>query len=54
MVTGNPYIVWQQQMEKACIKIFKVLHIDGPDRHYQTVYTKDFEIQNRPLQAVEE
>ena len=41
-------------MKEACFKIFKVVHNDRPDRYYQTDYTKDFQTQCRPLQAVED
>ena len=30
---GIPSVVWQQQMEKAYIKTYKVVHNDRPDRH---------------------
>ena len=41
-------------MEKACIKTYKQVHNDRPDRFYETDYTKDFETQFRPLPLVED
>ena len=29
---GTPTVVWQQQMEKACIRTYKIVHNDRPDR----------------------
>ena len=52
--TGTPSVVWQQQMEKACIKTYKQVHNDRPDQFYETDYTKDFETQFRPLPLVED
>ena len=51
---GIPSVVWQQQMEKAYIKTYKVVHNDRPDRYYDRNYTKDFETQFRPLQLIED
>ena len=51
---GIPSVVWQQQMEKAYIKTYKVVHNDRPDRYYDRDYTKDFETQFRPLQLIED
>ena len=51
---GIPSFVWQQQMEKAYIKTYKVAHNDRPDRYYEKNYTKDFETQFRPLQLIED
>ena len=50
---GTPSVVWQQQMEKAYIKTYKVVHNDRPDRYYDMDYTKDFASQFRPLQMIE-
>ena len=51
---GTPLVVWQQQMEKACIKAYKQVHNHRPDQFYEIDYTKDFESQFRPLPLVEE
>ena len=51
---GITSVVWQQQMEKAYIKTYKVVHNDRPDRYYEKDYTKDFETQFRPLQLIED
>ena len=51
---GTPTVVWQQQMEKAYISTYKVVHNDRPDRYYAMDYTNDFETQFRPLQTVED
>ena len=50
---GTPSVVWQQQMEKACIKIYKLVHNDRPDIFYSIDYTQDFDTQFRPLQLIE-
>ena len=46
---GIPTVVWQQQMEKAYTRTCKIVHVDCPDRFYESDYTKDFETQFRPL-----
>ena len=51
---GTPSVVWQQQMEKAFIKIYKQVHNDRPDRYYDFDYTKDFETQFCPLPLVQD
>ena len=51
---GIPTVVWQQQMEKACIRTYKIVHNDRPDRFYEIDYTKDFETQFRPLPLIED
>ena len=51
---STPSVVWQQQTEKAYIKTYKQVHNDRPDRFYENDYTKDFEIQFRPLPLVED
>ena len=50
---GAPSVVWQQQMEKAYTKTYKVVHNDRPDRYYGMDYTKDFETQFRHWQLIE-
>ena len=45
---GIPTVVWQQQMEKAYIRTYKIVHNDRPDRFYETDYAKDFETQFCP------
>ena len=49
---GSPTVVWQQQMEKACIRTYKIVHNDRSDRFYEIDYTKDFETQFRPLPLI--
>ena len=51
---GTPTVIWQQQMEKACIRTYKIVHSDRPDRFYEIDYTKDFETQFRPLPLIED
>ena len=51
---GIPTVVWQQQMEKACIRTYKIVHNDRPDRFHEIDYTKDFETQFRPLPLIED
>ena len=51
---GIPSVVWQQQMEKAYIKTYKVVHNDRPDRYYNRDYTKYFKTQFRPSQLSED
>ena len=51
---GTSSVVWQQQMEKAYIKTYKVVHTDRPDRYNEMDYTKDFETQFRPLQLIDD
>ena len=51
---GTLSVVWQQQMEKAYIKTYKVVHNDRPDRYYDMDYTEDFEFQFDPLQVIED
>ena len=51
---GIPTVVWQQQMEKACIRTYKIVHNDRPDRFYEIDHTKDFETQFRPLPLLED
>ena len=51
---GTPTVVWQQQMEKAYIRTYKIVHNDRPDRFYEIDYTKDFETQFRPLPLIED
>ena len=51
---GIPTVVWQQQMEKACIRTYKTVHNDRPDRFYGIDHTKDFETQFRPLPVIED
>ena len=41
-------------MEKACIRTYKIVHIDRPDRYYETDCTEDFETQFRPLPLLED
>ena len=53
-VNGTPSVVWQQQMEKAYIKTYKMVHNDRPDRYYDIDYTTAFETQFRPLQQIED
>ena len=47
-------VVWQQQMEKACIRTYIIVHKHRPDRFYKSDYTKDFETQFRSLPYVED
>ena len=49
---GTLSVVWQQQMEKAYIKTYKVVHNDRPDRYYDMDYTKDFETHFCLLQLI--
>ena len=51
---GIPTVVWQQQMEKSCIRTYKLVHNDRPDRFYGNDHTKDFETQFRPLPLIED
>ena len=51
---GTPSVVWQQQMERAYIRTYKIVHNDRPDLFYEIDYTKDFEIQFRLLPLVED
>ena len=51
---GIPTVVWQQQIEKACIRTYKIVHNDRPDRFYEIDHTKDFETQFRPLPVIED
>ena len=37
---GIPSVVWQQQLEKACIKTYKVVHNDRSDQYYEMDCTK--------------
>ena len=41
-------------MEKACIRTYKIVHIDRPDRFYEIDHTNDFETQFRPLPVIED
>ena len=41
----------QQQIDKACIKKYKVVRNDRSDRYHE-METKDFETQFRPLQTI--
>ena len=50
---GTLSVVWQQQMEKAYIKTYKLVQNDGADRYYEIDYTADFESQFRPLHLIE-
>ena len=50
---GIPTVVWQQEMEKAYIRTYKIVHNDRPDRFYEIDYTNDFETQFRPLPLIE-
>ena len=47
-------VVWQQQMEKVCIRTYKKVHNDRPDQFYEIDHTKDFETQFRPLPLIED
>ena len=49
---GIPTVVWRQQMEKAYIRTYKILHNDRPDRFYEIDYTNDFETQFGPLPLI--
>ena len=51
---GIPTVVWQQQMEKTCIRTYKIVHNDRPDRFYEIDHTKDFESRFRPLPLIED
>ena len=51
---GVPTVVWQQQMEKACIRTYKIVHIDRPDRFYEIDHTKNFGTQFRPLPLIKD
>ena len=51
---GIPTVVCQQQMEKAYIRTFKIIHNYRPDRFYDIDYTNDFETQLRPLPLIED
>ena len=51
---GIPSVVWQQQMEKAYIKTYKVVHNDRADRYYEKDYSEVFEFQFRPLLLIED
>ena len=51
---GIPTVVWQQQMEKACIRTYEIVNNDRPDGFYEIDHTKDFETQFRPLQVIED
>ena len=42
------------KLEKACIRTYKIVHNDRPDRFYEIDYTKDFETQFRPLPLTED
>ena len=50
---GIPTVVWQQQKKKACIRTYKIVHNDRPDRFYEIDHTKDFETQFRPLPLID-
>ena len=52
-VNGTPSVVWQQQMEKAYIKTYKMVHNNCPDRYYDMDYTAAFETRFRLLQQIE-
>ena len=52
-INETPSIVWQQQMEKAYIKTYKLVHNDRPDRYYEKDYTADYQTRFRPLQLIE-
>ena len=41
-------------MEKACIRTYKIVHNDRPDRFYEIDHTKDFVTQFRPLPLIED
>ena len=41
-------------MEKACIRTYKKIHNDRPDRFYEIDHTKDFETQFQPLPLIED
>ena len=47
-------VVWQQHMEEACIRTYRIVHKDCPERFYEIDYTEDFETQFRSLQYVED
>ena len=49
----NPSVVWQQQMDMAYVKTYKIVHNDRPYRSYKMDYTKDFETQFRPSELIE-
>ena len=51
---GVPTNVLQQQMEKACMRTYKIVHNDRPDRFYEIDYTNDFETQFRHLPLVKD
>ena len=51
--TGTPSVVWQQQMEKAYIKTYKLVQNDRPDQYYERDYTADFGTQFRTLPLIE-
>ena len=51
---GTPFVARQQQIEKAHIKTYKIVHNDRPGPYYEKYYTKDFETQFRPLQLIED
>ena len=51
---GTPSVAWQQYMEKAYIKTYKIIQNEGPDRYYDMDYTKDSETQFRPSQLIED
>ena len=50
---GTPSVVWQQQMEQAYNKTYKIVHNDRPDRYNEMDYTLR-ETQLRPLQLIED
>ena len=51
--TGNPSVVWQQQMEKAYIRRYSNMHIIHKTLPtYEYDYTDNFETQFRPLPEV--
>ena len=52
-INGTASVVWQQQMEKAFIKTYKMVHNDRPDRYYDMDYTAAFDTRFRRLQQIE-
>ena len=51
--TGIPSVVWQQQMDKAYIKTYHLVHHDKTDINYSVDYTENLDTQFRPLPLIE-
>ena len=48
-ISGTPSVVWQQQMENAYFKTYKMVHNDRTDRYYDMDYKAAFQTRFRPL-----